>query len=37
MALHPESHTFVAVHQRQQLYEAMFQRDLPRMNDLIGE
>lgn len=37
LALNPESSTFVAVHLRQQLYEAMLQRDLPRMSELIGE
>lgn len=36
-ALNPETSTFVAIHIRQQLYEATLQRDLPRMNSLIGE
>ena len=37
MALHTESKTFLAIHLRQQLYEAMFQRDLPRITELIGK
>jgi hypothetical protein len=36
-ALHRETGTFVAVYLRQQLYEAMFHRDLPLMNKLIGK
>jgi tRNA A37 N6-isopentenylltransferase MiaA len=36
-ALHRETSTFVAVYLRQQLYEAMFHRDVPLMNKLIGK
>lgn len=36
-ALHRETGTFNAVYLRQQLYEAMFHRDLPLMNRLIGK